>query len=537
MRWLSLFYFWVPAKHASSSIGVRLRLTLEELGPIWIKLGQLLSIQDDFFDDQITTELKQLQEKTTPSNVKHIKQTLERDLQVDFASLLDNFSSQPLASASIAQVYAANLNLREYKAYLESKSKQTQGVIFNETTDFDFSQESIPVVIKILRPGVRERVQVELKLIRNLFNFIAQYVDQTNRLRGSEIVDELEANFKAELDLTCEAGNGQTLRNHWLNSHILYVPKIFCATKDWFISERIFGTSINNHQVLIDNKVDCELLAKRGVEIFFRQLLEFNFFHADMHPGNIFANINNPQDPTYIAIDFGIVGSLTPLDTKYLVENLIAFFRRDYRKIAELHVNSGWIRGKVDVNEFERQISYSLDPLFNKSLNEIRFSAVLKNLFTVARNFNMVVQPQLILLQKTLVYVEAMGRNVYPQLNLWETAKPILEEWFAREYSLKNQATKAFASMPQFLNFMSYVSDDMYRVFDNHQQILLKLNTLENRVYKSQKNNQRLLLLLVTVISALFTGLFFTLGMSVWSIISLIITALIFIFFILSLFV
>ncbi|RIY34935.1 AarF/UbiB family protein, partial [Psittacicella gerlachiana] len=378
---LSFCFFWVPAKAKTCSVGTRLKLTLEELGPIWIKLGQLLSIQDDFFDEQITEELKSLQERTIPANVEHLQKKIEKDLGIPFNSIFESFSEDPLASASIAQVYTANLNLNNYqKLILNSKNDK---LIINKTNDFDFTQEKVAVVIKVLRPGVREKIKVELKLIRSIFNFISRYVDQSNRLRGSEVVDELENNFNVELDLTCEAGNGQTLRDHWLNSHVLYIPKVFCATKDWFISERIFGTSINNHQNLIDNAVNCELLAKRGVEIFFRQLLEFNFFHADMHPGNIFADISNPEDPTYIAIDFGIVGSLTNLDTKYLVENLIAFFKRDYRKIAELHVNSGWIRGKVDVNEFERQIGYALDPLFNKSLDEIRFSLVLKNLFTV----------------------------------------------------------------------------------------------------------------------------------------------------------
>ncbi|RIY33104.1 hypothetical protein CKF54_03385 [Psittacicella hinzii] len=497
-KFLGWFYFWVPAKNKNLSFGVRLKQAFEELGPIWIKLGQLLSIQDDFFDFEVVQELKKLQDNTTPSDVQHVQTRLQEDIGVSFDKLFENFDAQPIASASIAQVYQADLKLTEYKNYLLEKASNQEKVIFNQD-DFNYSAENLPIVIKVIKPGVREKVTAELKLIRSIFNFISRYIDQSNRLRGSEVIDELENNFRVELDLTCEAGNGQTLRDHWLNSHILYIPKIFCATKDWVISEKIYGTSINNYQTLVDNQVDCELLAKRGVEIFFRQLLDYNFFHADMHPGNIFVNISNPKDPTYIAIDFGIVGSLTPLDTKYLVENLIAFFRRDYRRIAELHVNSGWIRGKIDINEFERKISYSLDPLFNKSLNEIRFSVVLKNLFKVARDFNMVVQPQLLLLQKTLVYVEAMGRNVYPDLNLWDTAKPILEEWFVREYSVKNQASKAMKNMPQFLNFMSYIPDDMYRLFDNQQQVLQKLNNLETQVRRSQKITSYLIL--ITLVS------------------------------------
>lgn len=523
LKWLNYALFWVRPQCQDLAIGTRFKIAFEQLGPIWIKLGQLLSIQNDFFSQEIIEELKQLQESVTPSTVKDIKRTLDEQLQVNVEDICPKIVLTPLASASIAQVYSATLDLQSFAQYAKQQA-DNNSLLFLPLNDFDPVSQRQEIVIKVIRPKIRNRVKKELKVIRKLFTYIATYVDKSNRLRGTEIVDELENNFKVELDLTCEANNGQTLRDQWIDSGILYIPKVFLASKDVIISERIYGTSINNYQLLQDNNVDCELLAKRGVEIFFRQLLEFNFFHADMHPGNIFANIEDPSNPTYIAIDYGLVGSLTSLDKKYLIGNLIAFFSRDYKKIAQLHIESGWIRGNVDIHQLERNIEISLDPLFNKALNEIQFSLVLKKLFKVAQDYNMVVQPQLIMLQKTLVYVEAMGRNVYPNLNLWETAKPILEQWFKQEYSVKNQARKVINKLPDFMDFMSYIPDDMYRVFDNHHAIIQKMQLLELQVINNNRQIKTLLLLILALISLLSAIVFFTLQLSGLALIFVVLT-------------
>ncbi|MFC6276151.1 AarF/UbiB family protein [Psittacicella hinzii] len=532
---IALFFFWVPNKYPQYSIGLRLRLALEHLGPLWVKLGQLLSIQDDFFNSEITQELKQLQERVQPFASKQAQAIINRDLNGKVEKLLPFIAEQPLASASIAQVYAAQLN---YQALVNLKEQlgEHDNLVINDLDDFSAST-NVEVVVKVIRPFVRQQIQKDLRLLRFLTSIINEHLDSANRIRSAEIVDELENSCRVELDLTLEAGNGQTLRNDWLNSHILYVPKVFFASKDIAVVERIHGTSINNYQELISKQVNTELLAKRGVEIFFRQLLEYNFFHADMHPGNIFADITDPQDPTYIAIDFGIVGSLTAIDKKYLVENLIAFFRRDYKKIAELHINSGWIRGKVEINELERQISRALDPLFNKSLNDIRLSLVLKNLFKVGRDYNMVVQPQLILLQKTLVYVEAMGRNVYPELNLWETAKPILEQWFEKEYGLKAQSIKVAKTLPHIFDFMGHVPDDVYRLFDNQQQLLQKLEQMTTKFERQQAKIINFMLFGFGMLFIVLSSLLYSLNLVFLSVVATVLSVILLVSLIIKIFI
>lgn len=505
---LGWLLFFVGAKHPDKSIATRVRLLFEELGPIWIKLGQLLSIKSDFLPVEVQDELKLLQDSVTPFDSAVAKATIEKELGVPVESLCCQFTEKPLATASIAQVYTAKLDKNAFLDLLNAAQDQANGLeqtrqqnqaeqseqaqqpktspllhtpnlTFAKLDDFDLASEQ-EVVIKILRPNVAQQVWYELALMRWLLGLLTRYYDKSDRLRAAEVVDELEFNFKVELDLSAEATNAEILRYNFLQSPILYIPKVLAYSSNIMISERIYGVSINDSERL--QGVNLELLAQRGVEIFFTQLLEHNFFHADMHPGNIFLDITKPEDPGYIAVDFGIVGSLTEQDTKYLVGNLLAFFSQDYARIAELHINSGWIRGRINKFEFERKIRDTLSPMFGKPLHEIRFSQVLLKLFNVARAYNMVVQPQLVLLQKTLVYVEAMGRALYPELNLWETAKPFLESWYLQKFSVLGQGKKLAQNLPFVFDQLDRLPDDFYKLLDNQQLIIRQLQTNQQRL-------------------------------------------------------
>lgn len=402
--------FWLRNKYPEKSLGERLRLALQSLGPVWVKFGQMLSTRRDLFAPEIADELAKLQDKVAPFAGEDAKKLIEHALELhDIADLFVDFAITPLASASIAQVHTAKL-------------RQTDGSLAD-------------IVIKVIRPGIRQQIDADLQLMTELAGVVSRFVTEARRLRPVEVVAEYRKTILDELDLLREAANAIQLRRNFIDSNALYIPKVYPehSRTNVMVMERIYGIPVSDIAALVAQNTNLELLATRGVEVFFTQVFRDSFFHADMHPGNIFVSYEHPQDPQYIGIDCGIVGTLNREDKRYLAENFVAFFNRDYRKVAQLHVDSGWVPFDTSVEEFESAIRTVCDPIFEKPLAEISFGQVLLNLFNTARRFNMQVQPQLVLLQKTLLYIEGLGRQLYPQLDLWKTAKPFLEQWLKQQ--------------------------------------------------------------------------------------------------------
>jgi ubiquinone biosynthesis protein len=388
---------------------LQLRLALEDLGPIFVKFGQLLSTRQDLLADELIVELSKLQDKVTPFSTELFISILEESLEKPLTELFTDFESTPLGSASIAQVHAARL----------------------------FSGEDI--VIKILRPKIKEQILSDLAVLHGLATTIEYFIPQSARLHPCEVVNEFEHTIIDELDLLREGANACQLKKNFLNSAQLKVPKIYWdyTRHNILVLERIYGVQINDIQKLRAAGTNLKKLAENGVEIFFTQVFRDRFFHADMHPGNVFVDLSNPQSPKYIAVDFGIMGTLDQSDQRYLAENFLAFFNQDYRRVAELHLESGWVPATVRVEDFEAAIRSVCEPIFEKPLREISFGHTLLRLFQTAQRFEMELQPQLLLLQKTLVTIEGVGRQLYPDLDLWQTAKPYLESWIRERFSAR----------------------------------------------------------------------------------------------------
>ncbi|WP_234494757.1 ubiquinone biosynthesis regulatory protein kinase UbiB [Vibrio maritimus] len=398
--------FWMKNQHPDKPLGERLRLALQELGPVWIKFGQMMSTRRDLFPPHIADQLALLQDQVSPFDGELAKTQMEKALGGPIENWFDDFDIEPLASASIAQVHTAKL-------------KET-------------GQE---VVLKVIRPDIRPVIDADLKLMYRMARIVSKALPDARRLKPVEVVREYEKTLLDELDLRREAANAIQLRRNFEGSEELYVPEVLpdFSSETLMVSERIYGIQVSDIPTLEANGTNMKLLAERGVSVFFTQVFRDSFFHADMHPGNVFVSYEHPENPLWIGLDCGIVGTLNSEDKRYLAENFLAFFNRDYRKVAELHVDSGWVPMDTNVDEFEFAIRMVCEPIFAKPLCEISFGHVLLNLFNTARRFNMEVQPQLVLLQKTLLYVEGLGRQLYPQLDLWETAKPFLENWMANQ--------------------------------------------------------------------------------------------------------
>jgi ubiquinone biosynthesis protein len=379
----------------------RLRLALEELGPIFVKFGQMLSTRRDLLPDDIANELQHLQDRVPPFSGELSIKIIEKTLKQDINTLFAEFEVTPLASASVAQVHSARLHSGE------------------------------GVVVKVIRPGINITIGQDLNLLFTLARLIEKYWEDGRRLRPVEVVSDYKKTIFNELDLQIEAGNTSQLRRNFMDSSLLYIPQVYWdyTRKNVLVMERIHGIPVANIAELNKQNTDMKKLAERGVEIFFTQVFRDSFFHADMHPGNIFVSTENPAEPQYIAIDCGIVGSLMPEDKNYLARMLLAFFKRNYRQVAALHIESGWVPDNTPVAEFETAIRSVCEPIFEKPLKDISFGQVLLGLFQTARQFNMEIQPQLVLLQKTLLNIEGLGRQIYPDLDLWHTAKPFMEDW------------------------------------------------------------------------------------------------------------
>lgn len=399
IKYLSPWY-WL-SNNRRRSHGERLVHALEDLGPIFVKFGQMLSTRRDLLSPEYAIALSALQDRVRPFPADQARARIERALGMSTDAAFASFTAEPLASASIAQVHAATL------------------------------KDGTAVIVKIVRPGVEARIRQDLEILYAVARLAERYWAQGPRLHPVEVVGEFEKTLYDELDLVREAANAAELKRHFLGSPLLYVPEVYwdLCRRDVLVQERVYGIPIAQTEQLHAAHVNMKVLAERGVEVFFTQVFDNNFFHADMHPGNIFVDASDPAQPKYMAIDFGIVGSLMPEDQRYLAENFHAFFNRDYRRVAELHVESGWVPRSTRVEEFESAIRTVCEPIFQKPLRDISFGHFLLRLFQVARRFDMEIQPQLVLLQKTLLAIEGLGRELYPDLDLWETAKPFIERW------------------------------------------------------------------------------------------------------------
>ncbi len=463
--------YWLKRKDEPR--GVRIRKALEDLGPIYVKFGQALSTRKDLLPDDIADELVKLQDRVPPFANEIARRIIESELGMSISEAFAEFSPEPLASASVAQVHTAVLH----------------------------SGES--VVVKVLRPDIETRIRSDIGLLYQLAGFAERFWVDAKRLRPVDVVAEFERTTLDELDLVREAANASKLRRNFENSEMIYIPEIHwpLTRQKVLVMERIHGIPVGNIDELRAAGADFKALAERGVEIFFTQVFRDNFFHADMHPGNIFVDLPDK----YIAVDFGIVGTLSLSDQHYLAENFLAFFNRDYRKVAENHVKSGWVSESTRIEEFESAIRSVCEPIFEKPLKDISFGQLLLRLFQTARRFDMHVQPQLVLLQKTLLNIEGLGRQLYPDLDLWQTAKPFLEKWFHERIGPKAKIDKLIKQFPDFVEHFPEIPSLVYKALDNatHAKQQADLQHKELILLREQMASNQRLTILTMLLSAL----------------------------------
>ncbi len=426
---------WLPDNDMER--GARLRTALQELGPVFVKFGQLLSTRRDLLPPDIADELALLQDQVPAFDSETSVNIIETALDQSVAQAFAEFNTEPLASASVAQVHAATLHNGQQ------------------------------VVVKVIRPGIEKIITRDVQLLFLLARLLERFSMDGRRLRPVEVVTDYEHTIFDELDLKREAANCSLLKRNFEQADelrsLLFIPAVIwdLSSENVLVMERIFGIPVSDIDTLKAKNTDLKVLAERGVEIFFTQVFEHNFFHADMHPGNIFVDASDPAAPKYIGIDCAIMGSLSDFDRYYLARNLLAVFNRDYGLMARLHVESGWVPEGTNLHAFEGVIRSACEPVFEKPLAEISFGTLLIYLFQAARRFGMEVQPSLVLLQKTLLNIEGLGRQLYPELDLWQTAHPFLEQWMAKRYSpqrmlseLKNQSPALLEALPALPNLI-----------------------------------------------------------------------------------
>lgn len=422
LRPLRFFFYVFPRRRDTSApLGERIRLALEELGPIFVKFGQAISTRRDLLPPDIADELAKLQDMVPPFPSEQAIAILNNAYGKPVEEVFKRFDVEPFAAASIAQVHTAQL------------------------------QNGQEVIVKLLRPGVQQQIERDLDVLRMIAGLADRYWEHGKRLRPLEVVSEYEQTIIDELDLMREAANCAQLKRNFSGSDMLYVPDIYWdyCRPEVLVQERIYGIPISDMKALRESGANIKVLAENGVEIFFTQVFRHNFFHADMHPGNIFVIATDPDKPKYAAVDFGIVGTLSPDDQKYLANNFLAFFDRDYHRIAKLHLESGWVPEGTRLDQLETAVRTVCEPIFNKPLSEISFAQVLMRLFRVAQRFNVEVQPQMILLHKTLFNIEGLGRELYPQLDLWKTAHPVLKKWMNEQVGPKAILADLRENLPQ----------------------------------------------------------------------------------------
>ena len=466
LRPLRFLFRLAPRRRDSSApLGERIRLALEELGPIFVKFGQAISTRRDLLPPDIADELAKLQDAVPPFPAEQAKAIIEGAYEQPVDAVFERFDEQPLAAASIAQVHTAKL-----KAGTE-------------------------VIVKVLRPGVKEQIDRDLHVLRLIAELAARYWEHGKRLRPLEVVDEYEHTILDELDLMREGANAAQLKRNFQGSDMLYVPEVYWdyCRPEVLVQERIYGTPISDMDTLRAAGTNIQLLAENGVEIFFTQVFRHNFFHADMHPGNIFVIHTDPDKPKYAAVDFGIVGTLNPEDQRYLAENFLAFFDRDYYRIAKLHLDSGWVPAGTRIDQLEAAVRTVCEPIFNKPLSEISFAQVLMRLFRVAQRFDVEIQPQLILLHKTLFNIEGLGRQLYPELDLWKTAHPVLKRWMDEQVGGRALLRDVRENLPQLRDALRELPAILNHIGEQAAEgrIRFNLQSPELREIRQQLDEQR----------------------------------------------
>jgi len=434
LSWLLAFPLPAAINLKSLNRGARLRMALEELGPIFIKFGQLLSTRRDMVPEDIADELASLQDNVTPFDEQQAVSLIEIALDNSIENLFGSFSPTPLASASVAQVHTGTLKSGE------------------------------EIVVKVIRPGIEKIIDQDIALLKTIAHFVENNIDQGKRLRALEVVKDYDYIIHDELNLVSEGANATQLARNFEDSDLLYVPKVyweFCRP-NVLVMERIYGIPVSQVEELKAAGINLKTLAERGVQIFFTQVFNHSFFHADMHPGNVYVSRNTPETPQYIALDCAIIGTLSKDDQYYLAKNLLAIFKRDYRKVAELHVECGWVPPDTPVNAFEATMRSVCEPIFQKPLKDISFGMMLLQLFRTASRFNMEVQPSLVLLQKTLLNIEGLGKQLYPDLDLWENALPFLEQWQKERLSPLANLKKISEKIPEWLEALPEMPELIY---------------------------------------------------------------------------
>ncbi|MEO8508468.1 MAG: ubiquinone biosynthesis regulatory protein kinase UbiB [Betaproteobacteria bacterium] len=421
VRWVNRALFW---RDLSQPRAVRLRMALEALGPIFVKFGQVLSTRRDILPTDIADELAKLQDRVPPFPAEQVIATIEAAYRKPVSEVFASFDITPIASASVAQVHFAEL------------------------------PDGTPVAVKVLRPAIDAVIANDIALLQMAATVLERLSADARRLRPRDVVAEFEKSLKDELDLTREAANCAQLGRNFRHSRLLLVPAVHW---DWcneqvMVMERMSGIPVSHVDRLVAAGIDLKKLARTGVELFFTQVFRDGFFHADMHPGNIFVAVEPPHHGKWVGLDYGIVGSLSDSDKSYLAQNFIAFFRRDYHRVATAHVESGWVPPDTRVDELEKEVRVVLEPIFSRPLSQISLGRVLMQLFRASRRFNVEVQPQLVLLQKTLLNVEGLGRQLDPDLDLWTTAKPYLERWMNEQLGPRAFQRRLLAEAPYLMS-------------------------------------------------------------------------------------
>jgi ubiquinone biosynthesis protein len=444
--------------------GVRIRQALEELGPVFVKLGQTLSTRPDLLPEDIASELTKLQDQVPAFPAEQSMQIIRQAYGDKFDAIFESVDEQPLASASVAQVHTATLN--------EGLSIEGQNGISNRN-----------VVIKVLRPGIEAVIESDLRVMYTFAGLLQKHWSRGQQFKPLDVIQEYDHTIHGELDLRIEAANGARMGANFENSDLIYVPRIYWdfTKNNVLVMERIYGTSIREIAALKEKGYSMKSLGEDGVQTFFKQAFEDNFFHADMHAGNIFVS----DEGKWIAIDFGIMGTLTEQDKQYLGQMLLGFFNRDYATIVQAHLRAGWVPADTNAAEFEQAIRVVCEPIFAKPISEISFGKVLMQLFQTVRRFEMPVQPQLVLLYKTLLNIEGLGRQLYPQLNLWDTAKPFLENWMKTQLSPKGLFEDFQRDWPQWRALLPELPLLLSSLVDQ-RKARSSIETVKSRSIKSQ---------------------------------------------------
>ena len=467
------FYFYMLPwnwfrKRKVDNIPQKIRMMFEELGPIFVKLGQVISTRKDLLPNDVADELSKLQDRVKPFSEDISMKIIENELGDKISNLFNDFKAEPLASASIAQVHAAQL------------------------------KNGKDVIIKVVRPDIHKAIKKDLLLMKKIAEFLTSLSDDFKRMHLIEVVNDYELLVYDETDLIKESTNAKKIRDNFQGSKLIYIPEIYWdyVTKNILVMERIYETPINDKSELLKQGINFEKLAKNAVESFFIQVFEHNFFHADMHPGNIFVKKIGDDDVQFVLVDFGIMGSLSKFDKRYLAENFVAFFNRDYEKVARLHVECEWVPKDTNISLLEKAIRDNCESMLDKSIKDVSLSDIILGLFDTARKFKLEVQPQLILMQKALLYTEGLGREFHPELDLWKTSKPILEKWMKKQKglssvlkNLKNNYSDMADILPELPSalrkFINLLNNDQLNLDRN----LEKLNKIENSIFKSTRRN------------------------------------------------